>query len=256
VGVGIRPDLRAVRHGGAALSHLLITIHDVTPALMPRVETLWRMCSARGVLPGLLVIPDWHGCAAVERDPAFGAWVRARAAEGAEIFLHGERHDEVGLPRAWRDELRAFARTNREGEFLTLDYVAARDRIDRGLERLRTIGLEPVGFVPPAWLARPEAHLAAKDAGLAVSEDDGAIFVHRTGARLASPVVRWSARTPFRAFASVIGARMRWVLQRDAPVMRIALHPGDLQRSATARSIDSTLGQWLSLRKQSFYQQL
>jgi hypothetical protein len=49
---------------------------------------------------------------------------------------------------------------------------------------------------------------------------------------------------------------MRWALQRDAPVMRIALHPGDLQQTATARSIDSMLEQWLSLRKQSFYQQL
>ncbi|MFI5310789.1 MAG: DUF2334 domain-containing protein [Gemmatimonadales bacterium] len=231
-------------------------MHDVTPALMPRVETLWRMCSARGVVAGLLVIPDWHGSASVERDPAFCAWVRARAADGAEIFLHGERHDEVGLPRAWRDELRALARTNREGEFLTLDYAAARDRIDRGLARLRAVGLEPLGFVPPAWLARPETHLAARDAGLAVSEDDGAIFVLRTGARIASPVVRWSARTPIRAAASVLGARLRWALQRDERVMRIALHPGDLQRAATTRSIDATLAQWLSLRRQTFYRHL
>jgi uncharacterized protein len=223
---------------------------------MPRVETLWRMCSARGVLPGLLVIPDWHGSAPVERDPTFGAWVRARAAEGAEIFLHGERHDEVGLPRAWRDELRAFGRTNREGEFLTLGYSASRDRIDRGLERLRSIGLAPIGFVPPAWLARPEAHRAAKDAGLRVSEDDGAIFVLHSGARLASPVLRWSARTPLRAIGSVIGARLRWALQREAPVMRIALHPGDLEQAATTRSIESALERWLSVREQRFYRQL
>jgi hypothetical protein len=223
---------------------------------MPRVEALWRLCAERRVVPGLLVIPDWHGRAPVERDPAFGDWVRARAAEGAEIFLHGERHDETGSPRAWRDELRAFARTDREGEFLTLDYSAARDRIDRGLERLRTIGLEPVGFVPPAWLARPETHLAARDAGLGVSEDDGAIYVHRSGLRLASPVLRWSARTPLRAAASVAGARIRWTLQRHAEVMRIALHPGDLERPSTARSVARALEEWVSLRPQSFYQRL
>lgn len=256
MGVGVRPDLRALRDGGAALSHLLITIHDVTPALMPRVETLWQLCAARGVVPGLLVIPDWHGCAPVERDPAFGDWARARAAEGAEIFLHGERHDEVGSPRAWRDEIRAFARTDREGEFLTLDYTAARDRIDRGLERLRTIGLEPIGFVPPAWLARPETHLAVKDAGLGVSEDDGAIHLHRFGSRVASPVIRWSARTPFRTWASVAGERLRWMLQRNAAVMRMALHPGDLAHPAAARSIEQALEAWLSVRPQSFYHRL
>ena len=256
MGVGVRPDLRAVRHGGAALKHLLVTIHDVTPAFLPRAEALWGLCAARGVVPGLLVIPDWHGRAPVEREPAFGAWVRARAAEGAEIFLHGERHDEVGLPRGWRDGVRAFARTNREGEFLTLDYTGARDRIDRGLERLRTIRLEPVGFVPPAWLARPDAHQAANDAGLQVSEDDGAIFVHRTGERVDSPVVRWSARTRFRAHASVVGERMRWMLQRDAAVMRIALHPGDLDHPATRRSVTRALDRWLAARRPGRYASL
>ena len=127
---------------------------------MPRVEALWRECAELGAMPGLLVVPDWHGTAPVENHPAFADWVRARADEGAEIFLHGERHDEVGLPRRWRDEIRALGRTNREGEFLTLEYTGARDRIDRGLERLRMLGLEPIGFVPPAWLAR----LAAADA--------------------------------------------------------------------------------------------
>lgn len=214
------------------------------------------MCAALGAVPGLLVIPDWHAQAPVERDPAFGEWVRARAREGAEILLHGERHDEVGLPRGWRDELRAFARTNREGEFLTLDYGSARDRIDRGLERLRTIGLEPIGFVPPAWLARPETHLAARDAGLALSEDDGAIYLHRFGLRVPSPVVRWSARTPARAIASVVGARARWLLQRGAGVMRLALHPGDLEHPATTKSVERALQDWLALRPQGFYRQL
>jgi len=214
------------------------------------------MCAARDAVPGLLVIPDWHARAPVEGDPAFGEWVRARAAEGAEILLHGERHDEVGLPRGWRDEMRAFARTNREGEFLTLDYGGARDRIDRGLERLRTIGLEPIGFVPPAWLARPETHLAARDAGLAVSEDDVAIYVLRTGMRVSSPVVRWSGRTPFRAAASVAGARVRWLLQRGAPVMRLALHPGDLEHPATAKSVERELDRWLTIRRPGFYREL
>lgn len=232
---------------------LLITIHDVTPALQERVEHLWRLCRARGVVPGLLVVPDWHGGSPIEGDPTFGAWLRARAGEGAEIFLHGERHDEVGSPRTWRDERRAFGRTNKEGEFLTLDFDAALAKITRGIARLRAMGLEPIGFVPPAWLAKTDTHVACRKAGLAVSEDDGTVFVHRTNTALASPVVRWSARGAFRSYGSVVQERLRWQLQRSAPVMRLALHPADLDHPAVERSIDRALGDWLGVRVQTFY---
>ncbi len=235
---------------------LLVTIHDVTPALQPRVEKLWAMCARHGVVPGLLVIPDWHGVAPIEGDPAFLAWVRARAAEGAEIFLHGERHDEVGSPRGWRDAVRAFGRTNGEGEFQTLDYDAARARIDRGLARLRTAGLAPIGFVPPAWLARAATHEAVRRAGLAVSEDDGAVYVHARQRIIASPVLRWSARGAFRSWGSVTQARMRWRLQRAAPVMRIALHPGDLESAAVERSINDALAAWTRDRAPTRYADL
>lgn len=241
------------------MSALLVTIHDVTPALAPRIESLWRLCESRGVVPGLLVVPDWHGMAAMESEPSFGAWLRARAAAGAEVFLHGERHDEVGSPRTWRDALRALGKTNKEGEFLTLGYDEARSRIDRGVARLRAMGLDPVGFVPPAWLAKPATHAAARDAGLVVSEDDGAVYVHAPGRpprSVPSPVVRWSGRGFARAYGSVLFERLRWRFQRAEPVVRIALHPGDLAHPATAASIERGLDAWLSVRKQSYYRAL
>lgn len=235
------------------MSALLITIHDVTPALAPLVEKLWQLCESRGVVPGLLVVPDWHGETAMESDASFVEWLRARAAGGAEIFLHGERHDEVGSPRAFADEIRAFGKTNKEGEFLTLNYAAARERLDRGVARLRAMGLEPVGFVPPAWLAKRATHDAVRDAGLLVSEDDGAVYLHSPERRIASPVVRWSGRGAVRAYGSVLFERLRWWFQRNERVMRLALHPGDLAHPATASSIERGLDSWLSVRKQTFY---
>jgi hypothetical protein len=232
---------------------ILVTIHDVAPPLMPKVERLWATCASRGVAPGLLVVPDWHGHAPIERDAACVAWVRARAAEGAEVFLHGERHDEVGAPRTPGDHLRAFGRTNREGEFLTLRYDAARAKIDRGLARLRALGLEPVGFVPPAWLARPDTFRAARDAGLQVAEDAGAIHAFRRPRVIASPVVRWSSRGAFRAYGSLVQAELRWRLQRHAPVVRIALHPADLDHPATAASVERELDRWLGAGRAATY---
>jgi uncharacterized protein len=141
--------------------------------------------------------------------------------------------------------VRAWGRTAREGEFLTLDGAAARARITRGLARLRALGLESVGFVPPAWLARAEGHQAAGDAGLAFSEDDRAIRLFPSGRRLPSPVVRWSARTPARAWGSVAVARARWMLQGRARFPRLAFHPQDLGHPATAAALGPTLDLWL-----------
>jgi predicted deacetylase len=225
---------------------LLVSIHDVTPALADGVRRLWTLCAERDLRPALLVVPDWHGQWPLEAHPAFVAWLRDRAADGAEIVLHGERHDEVGLPRGLGDVLRAWGRTAREGEFLTLDEAAAGARIRRGLERLRALGLEPVGFVPPAWLARDEGHQAAGGSGLGFSEDDRAIHLYPSGRRVPAPVVRWSARGTVRAWGSVAVARARWALQAGAPVARIALHPQDLGHPATARSLGPTLDRWLA----------
>jgi predicted deacetylase len=232
---------------------LLVSIHDVTPALADGVVRLWEMCSARDVRPALLVVPDWHGEWPLEAHTGFVAWLRARAVEGAEIVLHGERHDEVGLPRGLADELRACGRTAHEGEFLTLGEGAARERIARGQARLRALGLAPVGFVPPAWLARREGHRAVGGAGLGFSEDERAILLFPSGRRLPSPVVRWSARTTTRAWGSVAVARARYALQGGAALPRIALHPQDLGHRATAAALGPTLDRWLSRHRPITY---
>ena len=139
---------------------LLVSIHDVAPPNEPAVRRLWDTCRALGVTPALLVVPDWHGEAPLERHPAFVAWLRQAAGQGAEIVLHGERHDEHGRLRSMTDALRAVGRTAGEGECLTLDPVELRALVERGVARLHALGLAPDGFVPPAWLMRPGAEAA------------------------------------------------------------------------------------------------
>lgn len=227
---------------------LLVSIHDVTPAFDAEVRALWRLCADRGVTPALLVVPDWHGAWPLEEYPGFVGWLRARARDGAEVFLHGMRHDEAALSRNWLDELRAFGRTDGEGEFLTLAEDAARARISLGLGRLRAVGLDPVGFVAPAWLWRGDSRSAVTKAGLRVSEDDRAIYLHARGVRLASPVLRWSARSAIRAWASACVAEAQSWRHRDHWLVRIAFHPRDLTHPATDRSARRTLDRWVAVR--------
>jgi len=235
---------------------LLVAIHDVSPARAAGITRLWEICAERGVVPALLMVPNWHGEWPLEQYPEFMDWVRARAANGAEIVLHGERHDEVGLPRRAADHCRAWGKTAGEAEFLTLDAAGARERVTRGLDYLRRFGLDPVGFVPPAWLAREATYRAAAAAGLRFSEDDHSVRLLASGRRIRSPVVRWSARTRARAWGSVIVARGRCLLQRRASVPRIALHPGDLDHPAVVRSLTHTLDGWLTWHRPGRYAEL
>ena len=232
---------------------LVVAIHDVTPAHDANVRRLWQMCVDRGLRPALLVVPNWHGVYPLAAHDDFSLWCRDAAALGAEVLLHGGRHDEIGATRRWRDELRAFGRTAREGEFLTLSKNAARRRIDDGLASLRAIGLDPIGFVAPAWLARAECRDAITEAGLSVSEDDRAVYLHRRGARLRSPVVRWSARASWRARTSAVVATVATWRFREHPLVRIALHPQDLADPVAATSVERALDHWTSTRNSCGY---
>jgi predicted deacetylase len=235
---------------------LLVSIHDVTPALAAPVTRLWNLCVDRGIRPALLIVPNWHGEWPLECHPGFIDWLRQCAGAGAELVLHGERHDEHGLNRSLRDHWRAWGQTDGEGEFLSLTRSAASERIRRGIECLSGLGLEPIGFVPPAWLATPETYRAAAVAGLTFTEDSRSVRLLPSGHRVRSPVVRWSTRTPFRARGSVVVAAARWLLQRRQAWPRMALHPRDLDDPATARSLQRSLDRWLTRHQPGHYSDL
>jgi hypothetical protein len=235
---------------------LVVSIHDVTPAHEGAVLRLWEMCRVRSIVPALLVVPNWHGEHPLDAHDPFVGWCRTAASLGADVFLHGGRHDEIGSARRWRDELRAFGRTNREGEFLTLDRYVARRRIDEGVATLRRVGLAPMGFIAPAWLARDECRDAITEAGLRVSEDDRAIYLHRRGQRIASPVVRWSARSSWRAQSSAMVAHAVALRHERHPLVRIALHPQDLAHPVTEASVQHALDHWSTARSSCGYSAL
>ncbi|PYO80574.1 MAG: hypothetical protein DMD67_00200 [Gemmatimonadetes bacterium] len=237
---------------------LLVAVHDVTPAHARRLEVLYHLLDELGVRRyALLVVPNWHGSWPLVEYPDFVAQLRERAANGAEILLHGWRHDEVGLPRSLAHRLRTFGRTDREGEFASLTPVEAAARIARGLAALRGAGLEPLGFVPPAWLAGPTLPRVVREEGLTFTEDAHAVVaLNGQGQRIAAPATCWSTRRSWRAAGSVVVASLRLRLERARPLVRVALHPPDADVPAVLASCRRTLVALLERRRLTTYREL
>jgi predicted deacetylase len=186
------------------------------------------------------VVPAWRGDLLLSSAPGVASWIRARQREGADVLMHGFRHDEAGSPRSPIDWIRAVGRTSGEGEFLTLGAEQALPRILEGLRALRSVGLDPVGFVPPAWLARPGLRRALRDAGLPVTEDVARLWLTHGDVAFPSPVIRWSARSTWRAVGSSVVAAVRSRTRTHAAMLRIALHPRDLRSRQVRDSIRHT----------------
>ena len=232
---------------------LLVSIHDVTPALAEGVARLWEHVRARAA------------CAGAAGGPRLARRVAARGAPGLRRVAAragGRRRRRScctanGTTRSARRAPRPMpprARPDRPRRRVPDARRAGGARADHARPgELRAVGLEPVGFVPPAWLAREAGFRAVGAAGLAFSEDDRAIRLFPSGRRLPSPVVRWSARTAVRAWGSVAVARARWALQQRAAYPRIALHPQDLAHPATAAALGPTLDRWLARHRPISY---
>lgn len=236
---------------------LLVSVHDVTPAHERSLEVLYRLLDELGVRRyALLVVPDWHGAWPLGEFATFTAGLRQRAAAGAEIVLHGLRHDEVGQRRTLAHRARTFGRTDREGEFASLAAPEATARIDQGLAVLRSAGLVPIGFVPPAWLAPPELERVVRDAGLAFTEDTQAVASLAHGRRIPAPATCWSTRRAWRRTGSVVVAALRLRLEQARPLVRVAFHPSDAQWPGVLASCRRTLEALLERRAVITYGEL
>ena len=183
---------------------LCISLHDVAPATLDDCANTLAFLDDLGLGPvALLVVPDYHGLGRVDRDGRFASFIESRILRGDEIVLHGYRHTDTGpSPRGIREWLARRIYTDGEGEFSRLDFETARTRILRGLVVLRTAGWQPKGFVAPAWLMSPSARCALEEMPLQYLATRDAVFVVRSGKRIAAPSLVVSTRAAWRRTVS------------------------------------------------------
>ena len=138
----------------------------------------------------LLVIPNHHHVAPIDRDGPFCDWLRA-ASRHAEVVLHGYFHQRPASPGGWRQRLITEHYTAGEGEFYDLTEGEAACRLAMGTQALAAIGLFPRGFIAPAWLLGAEAEVAVRKAGFDYTHKTVAAFKDlRTGRETSSQSLR------------------------------------------------------------------
>lgn len=209
--------------------YLIVSLHDVHPGSWRRYRSFLDELAAAGVgRTSLLAIPNWQGRAPIDESPELAAWLRAAAARDHDICLHGFLHGVMRVRGGVVAQLIGRLYTDREGEFYHLGYREAVRRLRAGRDMLDRVGLEGVGFTPPAWLAGREVLRALADLGFVYTTTLGTVVLPGESLRLRAPTLVFSSRSRWRRRASLSWVP-RWArLAARARVLRIAVHPGDL----------------------------
>jgi len=235
---------------------LLASIHDVSPRFEREVDDLVsRLQPHVGERMAMLVVPNHWGDAPLVPGSPFATKLRRWADLGFEMFLHGYYHRDEAR-HAGTDRLRAQWLTAGEGEFLGLPKADAVERVRRGRALIEQVTGKPIaGFVAPAWLYGWEALDALSDCSIAIAESHWRVWSPANRTDLArGPVITWASRTPAR-LASSLGAAA--VLRRSrAKVLRIGVHPPDVNQPLLVTSIERTLSHVSANRRIGRYSDL
>ena len=235
---------------------VVVSIHDVSPRTRPACDRILAEVGALGVREtSLLVIPDHHHRGHFLKDAAFCAWLGGRARCGHETVMHGYFHQRTSHDRETPvAKVTTRFYTAGEGEFYDIDREAARSLVLRAREDFRGIGLDPRGFIAPAWLLGAEAEAALRDLGVEYTTRLGSVLDLRSGTAHRSQSLVWSVRSAWRRQTSRVWNAFLFKQLAASPLLRIAIHPVDLGHPAIWRQIRALIARAMADRKALTYQ--
>jgi predicted deacetylase len=234
---------------------IAVALHGIEPATFERCAVIRDWLDDHGVeRVTLLVIParDLHPVG--ERCPEMVEWLCERRRAGDSIAQHGFQHVRArsgGSARA----LLAHAHGQREGEFIGLDDEETRRAVHAGWRVLKLAGIEPDGFVAPAYAYTPALRHALS---LRFSWWAGLLRVHRTQPQLETgplaPALSLTAAGPLTRTLSPSLVRAGSLLPTST--LRVDLHPADLRYPRHMLALEWVLARSGSRRTAVTYREL
>ena len=225
---------------------LIVSLHDAHPGSAGAIRDQLAFLAGYGVnAASILVVPDFHHGAPVAKHADFCEAVSRWQDLGHEIVLHGYYHDRRESPRETLAALfwtRLY--TSREAEFLDLPREEARIRLRRGRELFGEKGWQVRGFVAPAWLMAPAVPDLCGELGFTYTNTLRELIpLVRGGGRppIASQSLCYSTRAGWRRVASAAWNRQLFGKLRGTNLIRLSLHPRDLEFPLLRRQIDQII---------------
>ena len=235
---------------------LVVSLHDVSPRTRPACGRILTQLAALGVdACSLLVIPDHHRCGHFLEDAAFCAWLREQAQHGHEAVIHGYFHQRArrgGETAILKMTTRIY--TADEGEFYDIDRATARALVTQARDDFRKIDLDPRGFIAPAWLLGAEAEAALRELKIEYTTRLGSVLDLRTNTTHRSQSLVWSVRSGWRRATSRVWNALLFKRLAANPLMRISIHPVDIEHPAIWRQIRALVARALVDRSPLTYQ--
>ncbi|MEI8342983.1 MAG: DUF2334 domain-containing protein, partial [Verrucomicrobiota bacterium] len=141
---------------------LVASIHDVSPLTWETTASMLDNLRPLGVSAcSLLVVPNHHHRGHFLENHDFCSWLKERVKSGDEVVIHGYYHQRERKPgENAAQKLMTRFYTQDEGEFYDIDEESAFAAVLKAQTEFRQIGLNPSGFIAPAWLLSEPAKRA------------------------------------------------------------------------------------------------
>jgi predicted deacetylase len=213
-----------------------VALHDVEPATFTRCALIRDWLDDHGIdRVTLLVIPapDLHPFDG--RRPELSDWLIERVRAGDAVAQHGLHHLQ-GRRAAWPRQLLSRGPGRESAEFVGLDRAETRRAVDAGRRVLKLAGLEPRGFVAPAYAYTPALRetLRPRFAWWA-----GLLQLHVRGGHRLAPALGLGTSDALRRAASP--AVLRAGARVAGTTLRLDLHPADLDHPRHVMALESVL---------------
>ena len=233
---------------------ICVVMHDVAPTRWDGCTRVLRQVRAVAREAGvtvpvtLLLVPRMDG---LSRPPAlYLRWLHGLARAGHELALHGLTHrDEGPAPGGLFEHLLRRFYTASEGEFAALSRRQADARLAAGRAWAREHELDVQGFVAPAWLLNAAGWDAVADAGFSYTCTLNRVIALPGRQAVHASSLVYSTRAAWRRVLSVWWTTLLAQQQRQAPLLRLELHPSDCDHPAVQRCWTRLLRQALRERQ-------
>lgn len=229
---------------------LVVSIHDVSPLTLRSTEKILNALEQLGVnCCSLLVVPDHHHRGHFLSDRTFCEWLVAQNGAGHEIVMHGYYHQrEQKAAESLRQKLITRSYTAGEGEFYDIEESKASALVMKAQEEFGMLGFHPTGFIAPAWLLSSEGESALKKAGIRYTTRLKTVLNLTTGAEYRSMSLVYSVRTAWRRVVSLMWNATLYRRLKSNPLLRISIHPPDLDHRDVWRQLTKYISQALEDR--------